>query len=393
MIASVRHLLPIPNPNPTPSHHRRPAAIVICSSRVEAETRKAEPLPVFSTVRSFAPATVANLGPGFDFLGCAVSGIGDHVTVVVDPSVRPGRVAITAVHGAPKLTLDPMNNCAGIAAIAVLRALGVRSVGVSLTLEKGLPLGSGLGSSAASAAAAASAVNALFGDLLSGNDLVLAGLESEAKVSGRHADNIAPSILGGFVLVRSCDPLELIRLPFPAGRELLFVLVSPEFEAPTKKMRAVLPEEIAFKDHIWNSRHAAAVVAALAAGDVAALGAAMSADRIVEPRRSPLIPGMVAVKEAAVAAGAFGCTISGAGPTAVAVTDDEAKGQAIGEAMAEAFLKVGGLRSKVSVQRLDHEGARVNVNFMLKSPTAKAKAFRWYLLAVELISGMISNHQ
>ncbi|CAN6463986.1 unnamed protein product [Victoria cruziana] len=359
MITSVSHLLPISIPSFTPRNHRRPPAIVSCNSRVEVETRKEDPLPVFSTVRSFAPATVANLGPGFDFLGCAVSGLGDHVTAVVDPSVKPGRVAIKAVHGAPRLTLDPMNNCAGIAAIAVLRALGVRSVGISLTLEKGLPLGSGLGSSAASAAAAASAVNELFGGHLSGRDLVLAGLESEAKVSGRHADNIAPSILGGFVLVRSCDPLEIMRLPFRSSRELLFILVSPEFEAPTKKMRAVLPVEIGFKDHIWNCRHAAAVVAALAAGDVAALGAAMSADRIVEPRRSPLIPGMHAVKEAAVAAGAFGCTISGSGPTAVAVTDDEAKGQAIGDAMAKAFSMVGGLNSKVSVQRLDREGARV----------------------------------
>ncbi|XP_073144075.1 homoserine kinase isoform X1 [Henckelia pumila] len=319
-----------------------------------------EPKPVFTSVKSFAPATVANLGPGFDFLGCAVDGIGDYVNLRVDPDVRPGEVFISEISGAgSKLSKNPLWNCAGIAAIAVMKMLKVRSVGVSLSLEKGLPLGSGLGSSAASAAAAAVAVNELFGGPLSQSELVIAGLESEAKVSGYHADNIAPSIMGGFVLIRSYDPLELMQLKLPQESKLFFVLVNPEFEAPTKKMRAVLPQEITMSHHVWNSSQAGALVASVLQGDLKGLGRALSSDKIVEPRRAPLIPGMEAVKKAAIAAGAFGCTISGAGPTAVAVTDDEERGREIGERMVDAFMKEGNLKALAMVKQLDQIGARL----------------------------------
>ncbi|KAH7669336.1 Galactokinase/homoserine kinase protein [Dioscorea alata] len=318
-----------------------------------------EPSPVFRSVKTFAPATVANLGPGFDFLGCAVDGLGDSITLSVDPDVVPGTLAISSISGAPKLSHNPLWNCAGIAAIETMRMLGVRSVGLSLSLEKGLPLGSGLGSSAASAAAAAVAVNALFGSTLTAHDLVLAGLESEAKVSGYHADNIGPAILGGFVLIRSYEPFEILPLNFPADRDLVFVLVSPDFEAPTKKMREALPAEVGMKEHIRNSSQAAALVAAVLQGDARVLGSALSSDVIVEPKRAPLIPGMAAVKVAAMEAGAFGCTISGAGPTVVAVIDGEEHGKEIGDRMVEAFLVNGGLKAKATVAKLDRVGARV----------------------------------
>lgn len=240
-----------------------------------------------------------------------------------------------------------------------MKMLHVRSVGLSLSLDKGLPLGSGLGSSAASAAAAAVAVNELFGAPLAVSDLVLAGLESESKVSGYHADNVAPAIMGGFVLIRSYDPLELIQLKFPGNADLFFVLVSPEFEAPTKKMRAALPPEITMSHHVWNCSQAGALVASVLQGDLRGLGKALSSDKVVEPRRAPLIPGMEAVKAAALEAGAFGCTISGAGPTAVAVTDNEEKGREIGERMVEAFMKAGDLKALAMVKRLDRVGARL----------------------------------
>lgn len=318
-----------------------------------------DPSPVFRSVKTFAPATVANLGPGFDFLGCAVDGLGDVITLSVDPGVAPGKIVISSISGAPKLSHNPLRNCAGIAAIEIMRKLGVRSVGLSLSLEKGLPLGSGLGSSAASAAAAAVAVDALFGSTLTAHDLVLAGLESEAKVSGYHADNIGPAILGGFVLIRSYKPFEILPLNFPADRDLVFVLVSPDFEAPTKKMREALPAEVGMKEHIRNSSQAAALVAAVLQGDARVLGSALSSDVIVEPKRAPLIPGMAAVKVAAMEAGAFGCTISGAGPTVVAVIDGEQQGKEIGDRMVEAFLVNGGLRAKATVSKLDRVGARV----------------------------------
>ncbi|KAI9181819.1 hypothetical protein LWI28_018959 [Acer negundo] len=318
-----------------------------------------EPQPIYTSVRSFAPATVANLGPGFDFLGCAVDGIGDYVSLRLDPAVHPGEISITDIDGPSKLSKNPLWNCAGIAAIAAMKMLGVRSVGLSLSLEKGLPLGSGLGSSAASAAAACVAVNEMFGGKLKADELVLAGLESEAKVSGYHADNIAPAIMGGFVLIRSYDPLELMRLEFPINKELFFVLVSPEFEAPTKKMRAALPAEVGMPHHVWNCSQAGALVASVLQGDLVGLGKALSSDKIVEPKRAPLIPGMEAVKKAAIKAGAFGCTISGAGPTAVAIVEDEERGRMIGEQMAEAFWREGNLKAAVAVKRLDRVGARL----------------------------------
>ncbi|CAA0825514.1 Homoserine kinase [Striga hermonthica] len=348
----------VPSPSKPQTRLRfNPSALALSSS---AKKSSSDPQPIFSSVKSFAPATVANLGPGFDFLGCAVDGIGDHVSIRVDPGVRPGELSISHISGAgSRLSHNPLWNCAGIAAIAVMKMLRVRSVGLSLSLEKGLPLGSGLGSSAASAAAAAVAVNELFGGLLSPSELVLAGLESESKVSGYHADNVAPSLLGGFVLIRSYDPLELVQLRFPDDRSLFFVLVNPEFEAPTKKMREALPPEITMSHHIWNCSQAGALVASVLQGDLTGLGKALSSDKIVEPRRAPLIPGMDAVKKAAIEAGAFGCTISGAGPTAVAVTDDEEMGAEIGKRMVEAFFKEGNLKAMAMIKKLDRVGARL----------------------------------
>ncbi|XP_047067777.1 homoserine kinase-like [Lolium rigidum] len=337
--------------------------------KLPAASLSSDPSPAFQSVTAFAPATVANLGPGFDFLGCAVAdaslSLGDTVTATLDPSLPAGTVAISAVtspsrpHLAARLSRDPLRNCAGIAAAAALRALGVRSHAVSLALAKGLPLGSGLGSSAASAAAAAKAVDALFGSLLSPHDLVLAGLESEKAVSGFHADNIAPAIQGGFVLVRSYDPFTLVQLPCPPALRLCFVLVTPEFEAPTAKMRAALPKKVDIGHHVRNSSQAAALVAAVLQGDAAGIGSAMSSDGIVEPTRAPLIPGMVAVKAAALEAGALGCTISGAGPTAVAVIEGEEKGEEIARRMVDAFWSAGKLKATATIAHLDRAGARV----------------------------------
>ncbi|PPR91970.1 hypothetical protein GOBAR_AA28713 [Gossypium barbadense] len=315
-----------------PSSTTKKVPIFKCKASFSTTTTT-ELEPVFTSVKSFAPATVANLGPGFDFLGAAVDGLGDFVSLSIDPSVSPGHVTISEISGSSKLSPNPLFNCAGIAAIATMKMLNVRSFGLSLKLEKGLPLGSGL--------------------------LVLAGLESEAKVSGYHADNIAPAVMGGFVLIKSYDPLELKPLIFPQNQELFFILVSPEFEAPTKKMRAALPAEIGMPHHVWNCSQAGALVASVLEGDVVGLGKALSSDKIVEPKRAPLIPGMEAVKKAAIKAGAFGCTISGAGPTAVAVIDNEEEGKKIGQKMVDAFLEEGHLRSVAMVKKLDRVGARL----------------------------------
>ncbi|KMZ57810.1 Homoserine kinase [Zostera marina] len=347
----------------------RSNSIIVCISEqatsvgfTSIKTQTLDPKPVTNTVRSFAPATVANLGPGFDFLGCAVDGLGDYVTVTIDPSVKPGTLSISSITGdvgVSKLTNNPLWNCAGIAGIEVMKMLKIRSVGLSLELSKGLPLGSGLGSSAASAAAAAVAVNGIFGSPLKKEDLVLACLESEAKVSGYHADNVGPAIMGGFVLIRSYDPFQMMKLSFPQQTDLLFVLVSPDFEAPTKKMRAVLPAEVSMKNHIHNSSQASAMVAAVMMGDLKIIGSALSSDVIVEPKRAALIPGMAGAKRAALDSGAYGCTISGAGPTAVAIVGDAETGKKVADAIVKAFWEEGRLKSTATITELDRVGARV----------------------------------
>lgn len=306
------------------------------------------------TVTVFAPASVANLGPGFDVLGVAVDGLGDWVTARILP--RPG-VVIEAIEGDDgRLSLDPTCNTCGIAAAEALKLIGMPEIGIGLRVRKGLPLGSGLGSSGASAAASAWAANVLLGQPLSKNDLLHACLVAEAGVSGWHADNVGPSLFGGFVLVRSYDPLDVIELPTPYG--LTFVLVTPDFELPTREARAAVPATLSIKQHIANSGNLAALIAALFGGSPMLLGRAMQ-DAIVEPARAPLIPGFAQVKAAALAAGALACSISGAGPTLFALTDDSAHAHLIASAMQASFREHASLSSRAHVARVDDAGARL----------------------------------
>jgi homoserine kinase len=306
------------------------------------------------STKVFAPATIANLGPGFDVLGVAVDGLGDMVTATV--SDTPG-VRITHIEGdGGLLSMDVRENTAGIAASEVLSLLGVTDVGVTLTLEKGMPLGSGLGSSGASAAAAAWAVDSLFGRTLSKEQLLHACLVAESRVSGWHADNVAPSLFGGFILIRAYDPLDIIELPSP--RELLFVLVTPEISLSTRKSREAVPTSVEIGKHIANNGNLAAMVAALFGDSVRLLGRSML-DAIVEPARAPLIPGFAQVKRAALEAGALACSIAGAGPTLFALAENETTALAIAQAMQAAFESDGAVRSHPHIARVDPLGARV----------------------------------
>eukprot|EP00899_Mesostigma_viride_P014409 jgi/Mesvir1/2296/Mv19332-RA.1 len=324
-----------------------------------------EPQPIAESITVFAPATVANLGPGFDIMGCAVSGAGDTVVATIRRDI-PGQVVIGDIQGDNgRLTRVAAENSAGVGAIEVMKLLGIRSVGLEIRLNKGLPLGSGLGSSAASAAAGAWAANAIFGAPLKKHQLVPAGLAAEAVVSGYHADNVAPSLMGGFVLIRSYDPLDIIQLAYGAAApkgtapsDLYMVTVTPLFEAPTKEMRAVLPKEISMKEHVKNSGQAAGLVNAILTGNARMLGNALGSDTIVQPVREPLIPGFKEVREAAVAVGAYGCAISGAGPTAVAICDDPDIAQRAKVVMIHAFQEAGGLKASGTIGKVDMEGAR-----------------------------------
>jgi homoserine kinase len=302
-------------------------------------------------VTAFAPATVANLGLGFDVLGLALAGAGDRVTarLVAGEDVRVAR--ITGDGG--RLPLEASQNTAGIAAIATLRRAGVRA-GIELDVDKGLPLGSGLGSSAASAAAAAFAVNLLIGSPLRRPELIPACIEAEAVVSGRHADNVAPAILGGLILVRSLDPLDVIRLPVPDG--LYLAVVSPRYELPTRQSRAALPQSVPLAALVRNTANLAALVGAFYSGDLALLARCLP-DQVVTPARAPLIPGCLDVIHAALEAGALGSSISGSGPSVFAFCRSPRSAAEVGAAMSGAFRRAG-LESGVLTSPADCPGAR-----------------------------------
>ncbi len=302
-------------------------------------------------IRVFAPATVANLGPGFDVLGLALDGPGDTVTARALPTGATG-VRIASVRGA-SLPTEAEKNTAGVAALATLRAAGV-DIGVELELEKGLPIGSGLGSSAASAAAAAYAVNLLIGAPLRKVQLVDPCIEAEGVVAGRHADNVAPALLGGLILVRAVDPLDIVRLPVPEG--LLVVTATPAFELPTAKAREALPSEVPLSGMVRNSANLAALVSACYSGDLGLLGRCLF-DDVVAPARAALIPGGAAAIAAASTAGALGASISGAGPTVFALCHSRVTATRVAEGMVAAF-EAAGLDATPSISPADCPGAR-----------------------------------
>jgi homoserine kinase len=309
--------------------------------------------------RAFAPASIGNLGPGLDVLGCAVTGAGDSVTA--EWCDEPGVVIRDPGHA--ELPSDPALHSSAIAASAVLRqALGggtrTPGAGIAITVRKELPLSAGQGGSAASAVAGAVAANALCGSPLTSEALLDACLLAESTVAGRHLDNLAPSLLGGICLVRSMDPIDVVRLPVPDG--LFIVLAHPSQRLRTADARAVLPAAIDRATALHQAAQVGAIVAALASGDLALLGRAID-DRIAEPARAPLIPGFRAAKAAAITAGALGASISGAGPTTFALAGDLACAQAVAAAMEGAFAAEG-ITSSVRVCEVDRVGARAETD-------------------------------
>lgn len=305
------------------------------------------------SVTVFAPATVANVASGFDVLGFALEQPGDSVTLT---RTGQARVTVTAVTGDDgRLPRDPEKNTAAVAAGAFLRARGM-PFGVDISLDKKMPLASGLGSSAASAVAAVVAANLLAGSPLQPEELLPFTMAAEKAACGSaHADNVAPSLLGGFVLVRSYQPLDVVRLPVPPG--LACAVVHPHTEVRTEDARRIMKKEIRLADAIRQWGNLAALVAALYRGDLPLLGRSLQ-DVVAEPVRSVLIPGFPAVKAAALAAGALGCSISGSGPSVFALCDSLARAGSVAEAMRAAF-QAAGLDSDVFVSLVNAKGPEV----------------------------------
>lgn len=311
--------------------------------------------------RAFAPASVSNIACGFDILGFALqseSGEGPGDVVTASERGGHGAVRIVAIVGDEgRLPLEAERNTAAVAARALLDG-EAPGAAVDLEIEKRMPLESGLGSSAASAVAAVVAVDALLGLELTPAKLLRYALAGEVLASGgAHADNLAPCLLGGLVLVRSLDPEpDVVELPAPAG--LACALVRPHAEVNTKASRASLERHLPLERAVTQWGNAAALVAALYRSDLELLSRAL-VDVVAEPVRAPGVPGFHEAKAAAVEAGALGCSLSGSGPALFALCDGPARARRAAAAMADAIESAAGVGCDRLVSPLPAPGARL----------------------------------
>ena len=310
-------------------------------------------------VRVFAPATLSNLGPGFDVLGLAVEWPGDYVAAEWSDTSGVNIVEVCGDEGL--LPTDPTGNVVGIAAAAVLRAYDARATvrrppGVRLWLDKRMPLASGLGSSAASSVGGALAVAELLGGAFDRDELIMCALEGERAVSGSvHADNVAPCVVGGITLIRSYSPMELLSLPVPDG--LRIAVVHPHTAVVTAEARRLVAER-SFKitQAVANLGQLGALVTALHRSDLELFGRSIS-DALVEPVRAPLVPGFSAVKQVALEAGALGCSLSGSGPSVFAFARSDEQAEDLADRMATRFRDAAGLESDSYVGKVNMRGA------------------------------------
>jgi homoserine kinase len=307
---------------------------------------------------AFAPATVANVAVGFDVLGFPVDGVGDTVTVerTWPAAGSPPMVSITGITGVVSgLPLDAGRNTAGLVLQQLIRKLDL-PFGFTLTIEKGIPLSSGMGGSAASSSAALVAANALLEQPLDLDELLGFAVAGEELASGSaHGDNVAPCLYGGLTMLRSLNPVDVVRVPLQVP--LYVAVVHPHRELDTRTSRGALPAELPLKDYVAQSSRLAAFMVACCTGNFALMSRSLE-DVLVEPRRARLIPAFGAVKHAALRAGALGCSISGSGPSVFALCRTKADAAKAGAAMGAAW-GAAGVDSDVWVSELSRKGARI----------------------------------
>ena len=306
-----------------------------------------------NTIKAFAPATVANVCCGFDILGFSVDFPGDEVMLTLKD--EPG-IVITSIEGDDgRLPKEALKNTAGVAVDSFLKSLDSNQ-GVEIKLIKNLPLGSGMGSSAASGVAALVAINHLMGNPFTREQMIPFAMEAERIACGSaHADNVAPSLLGGFVLVRDYHPLDVIKIPVAKG--LYCTLIHPHLELKTSDSRRVLKPTVSLQDAIAQSGNIAGLMIGLTKPDYGLVSRSLK-DVIAEPIRSVFIPGFDQIRKLVVQRGALGCGISGSGPTIFCLSTDNKIAQQVGESVQLQFLK-SHLKSDVYVSKINDEGARI----------------------------------
>jgi len=302
-------------------------------------------------LKIFSPATVANVSCGFDSLGFAVDAIGDEMTFT--KTAEKG-VQITKITGAD-LTYNVDENAASAVVKKMLNAANA-TFGVELTIHKGFSPGSGLGSSAASAAGAAFGANQLLGTLYSNLELTqFAMLGEEVACGTAIADNVAAAIYGGFILVRSYEPLEIIKLPVP--NELRVVAIHPQITIKTKDARNVLPTKIPLKDAVTQWANVGGLISGLYTNNYNLISNSL-VDVVAEPARKPLIPFFDVVKNSAIKAGALGAGISGSGPTIFALCKGDTVAEGVYKSIEESYKNTG-INFEMFVSKVNPEGIKI----------------------------------
>lgn len=321
----------------------------------ELKNNISSPLPTGSReIKVFAPATVANVVCGFDILGFAVNEPGDEV--IMRLTDKPG-ITISKITGDDgRLPLSPEKNTVSVSVKHYLEHIGRTDVGLDIELHKKMPIGSGLGSSSASTVAGLFAAKTLLGENQEPIELLPFAMKGEELACGQgHADNVAPALFGGFVLIRSYDPLDVIRLPHP--KDLYCAIVFPEVDVPTREARQIIRNKVFLKDAVTQWGNIAGLVSGLFMQDVDLIGRSMK-DVLVEPVRSMLIPDFYKMRELAMENGAVSFGISGSGPSVFAFTKDEATAHLITQKLQQHLtqIKIG---SKSFVSTINDAGPRV----------------------------------
>jgi len=303
------------------------------------------------SIKIFCPATIANLSCGFDVLGLCLYNVGDEM--VITKSNDKG-VRITKIHGAD-LPLETAKNVAGVAAMAMLNEWET-DFGFDIEIFKHIKAGSGIGSSAASAAGAVFGINELLGKPFERKDLVKFAMQGEKLASGSaHADNVAPALLGGFTLVRSYNPLDIIRIDSPD--ELFATVIHPQIELRTSDARSVLKQNVSLKSAIMQWGNVGGLIAGLYTNDYELIGRSLH-DDIIEPLRSILIPSFDEVKNAAIRNGALGSGISGSGPSVFALSRGKEIADNVAKAMSQVYDEMD-LPYEIHVSKINPEGMKI----------------------------------
>ena len=305
-------------------------------------------------IKTFCPATIANLNCGFDVLGLCLEGIGDEM--IIRKSAEKG-IKITKITGAD-LPFETEKNVAGVAALAICKEAINRvsfDHGFEIEIHKKIKAGSGIGSSSASAAGAVFGINELLGKPFTKHELVDFAMKGEAVASAcEHADNVAPCLLGGFTLVRGYNPLDVIRIESPS--ELFAVVLHPHIEVKTSDSRAVLQPMIPMKDAITQWGNLGGFIAGLYTNDYNLIGRSLN-DIIVEPARKHLIPNFDEVKNAALQYGALGSGISGAGPSIFALCKGQEITEKVAFAMSESYQNTG-ITFDMHISKINPDGVK-----------------------------------